>query len=108
MGVGVGWVWGGGAHRARGAGRRVLGPPGAAAMVASFARAGLLALVGAAALAAAAPLSFAAAKVPGGIYPEGHFDWATEVKTQTQLELLVDRAIASEKTLMVRWIASEG
>ena len=78
-------------------------------MVASFARAGLLALVGAAALAAAAPpLSFAAAKVPGGIYPEGHFGWATEVKTQTQLELVVDRAIASEKTLMVRWIASEG
>ena len=77
-------------------------------MVGSFARAGVLALAGAAALAAVATAPLAAAAKPGSIYPPDHWSFTTRISSQGQLEELIDRNIAAEKTLMVRWIASEG
>ena len=42
------------------------------------------------------------------IYPEGHFDFVTKISDEAQLHTLIDDTLAADKTLMVRWIASEG
>jgi len=42
-----------------------------------------------------------------GIYPDGHFDKVTKL-TNDNFDSTVADAVASDKTLFVRWIASEG
>lgn len=42
------------------------------------------------------------------IYPEGHFNFVTKITDEAQLHTLIDDTLAADKTLMVRWIASEG
>jgi hypothetical protein len=46
--------------------------------------------------------------VVGGIYPAGHFDVATELKSDAQHDQLVQEAVNGDHTLFIRWIASEG
>lgn len=43
----------------------------------------------------------------GGIYPDGHFDVSTKL-TLDNYEGVIQNAIDAGKTLMVRFIASEG
>jgi len=54
-------------------------------------------------LVALATIGVAAA----GIYPDGHFDKVTKL-TNDNFDSTVADAVASDKTLFVRWIASEG
>lgn len=42
-----------------------------------------------------------------GIYPEGHFDHAHQLKV-TDFDDIVKQEVDAGKTLFVRWIASEG
>ena len=46
--------------------------------------------------------------VAAGIYPDGHFDVATKLTSQGQMDSLVQETIDKGNTLFVRWIASEG
>jgi len=45
--------------------------------------------------------------VQGGIYPDGHWDHATELNTENADEFVKSNVDAG-KTVFVRWIASEG
>jgi len=42
------------------------------------------------------------------IYPDGHFNHVTKISDESQLHSLIDETLSADKTLMVRWIASEG
>lgn len=42
------------------------------------------------------------------IYPDGHFNHITKISDEGQLNTLIDETLSADKTLMVRWIASEG
>lgn len=46
--------------------------------------------------------------VAAAIYPDDLWDHSTKVTSQTQLDELVKMQVDAGKTLMVRWIASEG
>lgn len=43
----------------------------------------------------------------GGIYPDGHFDRATEL-TADNADAFVKENVDAGKTVFIRWIASEG
>jgi len=45
--------------------------------------------------------------VQGGIYPDGHWDRATELTTDTA-DAFVKENVDAGKTVFIRWIASEG
>ena len=45
--------------------------------------------------------------VSGGIYPDGHFDVSTKL-TQDNFDATIKEAVDADKTMFVRWIASEG
>jgi hypothetical protein len=52
-------------------------------------------------------LALAVGTASAGIYPDGHFDVATKLTTSNYKDV-IQEAIDADKTLMVRWIASEG
>jgi len=43
-----------------------------------------------------------------GIYPDDHWNYATQLNTDDEFDSLVKTSIDEGKTLFVRWIASEG
>jgi len=47
------------------------------------------------------------ALVHGGIYPDGHWDRATELTADTA-DAFVKENVDAGKTVFIRWIASEG
>ena len=50
---------------------------------------------------------FAAAILATGIYPDGHWNYATKL-TPANFEPFVKEQVDAGKTLIVRWIASAG
>ena len=48
-----------------------------------------------------------AATASAGIYPSGHFDVSTKLTTDNY-QSVIQSAVEGDKTLVVRWIASEG
>lgn len=42
------------------------------------------------------------------IYPDNHFDYVTKIEDADQLNQVIEETLAEDKTLFVRWIASEG
>lgn len=55
----------------------------------------------------AAALPLLAVLANAGIYPEGHFDFSTELTVDT-FDSFVKTEVDAGRTLFVRWIASEG
>jgi len=43
-----------------------------------------------------------------GIYPDDHWQYASKLANDEEFDALVGQAVDSDKTLFVRWIASEG
>lgn len=52
-------------------------------------------------------LALALASAAAGIYPDGHFDVSTKLTTSNYKDV-IQSTIDAGKTLMVRFIASEG
>jgi len=48
------------------------------------------------------------ASVAAGIYPDDHWQYASKLANDEEFDALVGQAVDSDKTLFVRWIASEG
>lgn len=46
--------------------------------------------------------------VSGSIYPEGHFDRVHKVNDYDSLRSILDQEMGQDKTVFVRFIASEG
>jgi len=47
------------------------------------------------------------AAVAAGIYPDGHWDYSTELNTDN-VDSFVKENVDAGKTVFIRWIASEG
>jgi hypothetical protein len=43
-----------------------------------------------------------------GIYPDDHWQYATKLSSDDELNAMVAEAVEGDKTLFIRWIASEG
>jgi hypothetical protein len=59
-------------------------------------------------LAAAVAACFAVGLAGADIYPDGHWNYATKIKSKSELDGFVGREVGAGKTVFVRFIASEG
>lgn len=59
-------------------------------------------------LAGLALVAVCASVVSAGIYPEDHWNYATQLKSEADYKSVVEKAVSGDHTLFVRWIASEG
>ena len=59
-------------------------------------------------LATTANLVGVAKAVGEGFYPPNHFDYVTQITGEDHLNSFVEEQLAADKTVFVRWIASEG
>jgi len=54
-------------------------------------------------------LSTGAANAGGfSLYPDGHFDYVEKISDRSSLDSFLESQLAAEKTVFVRFIASEG